>query len=94
VEDKSGVDLMTRFYKNLKEGQNKANALRQAKLDFINNADQLKSHPYFWAGYVVIGDDSPLFTKYKNYAFIVIGLFLISITAILVYFIRKRKKVG
>lgn len=92
VEDKSGVDLMTRFYQNLKTGQNKANALRQAKLDFINNADQLKSHPYFWAGYVVIGDDSPLFPKYKSYAFIVIGLLFISITALLIYYIRKKKR--
>ncbi|MFP4025796.1 MAG: CHAT domain-containing protein [Thiohalospira sp.] len=91
VEDKSGVDLMTSFYQNLKTGQNKANSLRQAKLDFINNADQLKSHPYFWAGYVVIGDDSPLFPKYKSYAFIVIGLLIISITTLLIFYIRKKK---
>lgn len=91
VEDKSGVDLMTIFYQNLKTGQNKTEALRQAKLDFLENADPLKAHPYFWAGYVVIGDDTPLFTNYKKYliaggVFIILGIFAYF------FFLRRRKK--
>lgn len=61
VEDNSGVELMTSFYKNLLDGKTKAEAIRQSKIDFIKNADQLKAHPYFWSGYVVIGNNSALF---------------------------------
>ncbi len=61
VEDNSGVELMTSFYENLLNGKTKAEAIRQSKIDFIKNADQLKAHPYFWSGYVVIGNNSALF---------------------------------
>jgi len=91
VEDKSGVDLMTRFYKNLKSGQNKTEALRQAKLDFLENADPLKAHPYFWAGYVVIGDDTPLFKNYKKYL-ITGGVFIITGIFAFFFFLQQRKK--
>ncbi|MEE4197107.1 MAG: CHAT domain-containing tetratricopeptide repeat protein [Bacteroidales bacterium] len=90
VEDKSGVDLMTRFYQNLKTGQNKAGALRQAKLDFIDHADPLKAHPYFWAGYVVIGDDTPLF--HKSTKFILAGVALLILGLSVILFFRRRKK--
>ncbi|MGM0551258.1 MAG: CHAT domain-containing protein [Bacteroidota bacterium] len=65
VEDKSGVSLMTYFYENLKSGMSKPQALQQAKLTFLNNADKLHAHPYFWSGYVSIGDIHPLYEK-KN----------------------------
>ncbi|NVO20054.1 MAG: CHAT domain-containing protein [Bacteroidetes bacterium] len=60
VEDNSGVDLMTSFYKYLAEGKAKNEALRLAKLDYLENSDQLKSHPHFWAAYMNIGDISPI----------------------------------
>ena len=70
VEDKSGAKLMTHFYTNLKDGIDKAKSLQQAKIEFLQNADQLKSHPYFWSGYVVIGNNNPLFKS--NYFYIAI----------------------
>jgi len=91
VEDKSGVDLMTRFYQNLKTGQNKAKALRQAKLDFIQHADPLKAHPYFWAGYVVIGDDTPLFKNAITH-WIIAGIVLTISILLILLFSRRRKK--
>jgi len=55
-------------------------ALQQAKLDFLVQANQLKSHPYFWASYVVIGDAAPISfgSDYKwEVAVIVIVLLLL-----------------
>jgi CHAT domain-containing protein len=60
VEDNSGVDLMTSFYKYLADGKAKNEALRLAKLDYLSSSDQLKSHPHFWAAYMNIGDISPV----------------------------------
>ncbi len=88
VEDKSGVKLMTKFYEKLLNGKSKSDALQESKIDFIQNADQLKSHPYFWSGYVVIGNNSALFNSHLKY-FIYLGIIVVLIiTGILV----KRRK--
>ncbi|MEL6926208.1 MAG: CHAT domain-containing protein [Bacteroidota bacterium] len=51
---------MKSFYSNLAEGMPKHKALRAAKLDYLNTADALMAHPYFWAGMVAVGDMAPL----------------------------------
>lgn len=51
---------MAAFYKNLADGASKDDALRQAKLDFLRNADNIKSDPFYWAGFVLIGDTEPV----------------------------------
>jgi CHAT domain-containing protein len=91
VEDKSGVKLMTNFYENLIKGKSKSEALRLSKIKFIENADQLRAHPYFWSGYVVIGNNSALFKpRAKIMALLsIIGLFLAGIAF---YFVLKHKK--
>jgi len=63
VEDISSANIMADFYRNLKEGQSKDIALRNSKLTYLNSADQLQSHPYFWAAYVQIGDNSPVISS-------------------------------
>jgi len=63
VEDQAGSVLVKEFYQNLSEGKDKLEALRQAKLKFLENADPLKAHPYFWASYVNIGDMTPIVEK-------------------------------
>ncbi|MDX2098585.1 MAG: CHAT domain-containing tetratricopeptide repeat protein [Leptolyngbyaceae cyanobacterium bins.59] len=52
VPDSPTADLMTRFYQNLKQGQDKATALRQAMLA------TKKDHPdpTAWAAFVLIGE--------------------------------------
>jgi len=80
VHDQTGAWLMERFYENLNNGMGKDVALQQAKLDFLVQANQLKSHPYFWASYVVIGDAAPISfgSDYKwEVAVIVIVLLLL-----------------
>jgi len=61
VEDLSGSSLMTGFYKFLAQSYPKDVALQKAKLAYLETADPLKSHPYFWSGYVAIGDTETLF---------------------------------
>lgn len=60
VNDQSTSELMTYFYTNLKDGMAKDEALRQAKLSYLENADPVKSHPYYWAGFVFSGNPEPL----------------------------------
>jgi CHAT domain-containing protein len=63
VSDKSSSDLMTSFYKYLKKGKSKQEAMRLSKIDYLEAADDLTSNPYFWSGFVVVGDNSPIYKK-------------------------------
>ncbi|MEF8844681.1 MAG: CHAT domain-containing protein, partial [Bacteroidales bacterium] len=61
VEDNSSIRLMEYFYEVLADGEHKDHALRKAKIKFLENSDPLHAHPYFWSGYILIGDKTPLY---------------------------------
>ena len=56
VNDAATAELMKAFYGNLKRGVGAAEALRLAKLGLANGAQRAWRHPYFWAGFVFVGD--------------------------------------
>jgi len=53
VDDQATSELMTTFYKRLREGMSKAAALRAAQAE--TRAKPKYSHPYYWAGFVLTG---------------------------------------
>ena len=67
IEDKSGAEIMISFYSYLLKGYRKDEALRQARLDFLDGADMLRAHPYFWGAYVCIGNPGEIFRSYRNF---------------------------
>lgn len=96
VEDQSSAEIVENFYKYLDDGMPKDEALRQAKLDLINQGDPLRSHPYYWAAYVTIGDYSPMtFIKpiWTNILFSLIGIAAI-FGIILTFRSRKQASTG
>lgn len=56
VNDAQTKNIMVDFYKNLKEGQAKDEALRQAKLQQLEKGLNVYAHPFYWAGFVGFGD--------------------------------------
>ncbi len=60
VADASTTEMTTLYYSYLNDGYSKNKALQQAKLDFINAQSPSKQHPFYWAGFVHLGDSSPL----------------------------------
>ncbi len=56
VNDIATATLMKEFYKNLRQGLAKDEALRQAKLELIRGRQQAWRHPYYWAAFVLVGD--------------------------------------
>jgi hypothetical protein len=34
-----------------------------AKIEYLESADDITSNPYFWSGFVVVGDSSPIYGK-------------------------------
>ena len=61
VPDQATQQIMKSFYHHLRTGLPKALALQKAKQDYIKNCqDPNLSLPFFWAGFVLTGDTSPL----------------------------------
>ena len=54
INDQTTAKLIPLFFEQLKAGQPKDKALQLAKKEFVkNNRD---AHPYYWAGYMIIGN--------------------------------------
>lgn len=60
VDDKATSLLMHSFFAFIKEGKGKDEALRAAKLDFIQKGKHKDVHPFFWASFVPIGNMDPI----------------------------------
>jgi CHAT domain-containing protein len=54
ILDKSTSQLMTEFYRQLKTGKRKDDALQQAQVKLLKNSPY--RHPYYWAPFVLVGD--------------------------------------
>ncbi|WP_334909555.1 CHAT domain-containing protein [Nostoc sp.] len=52
VEDSSTIDVMSEFYRQLKAGVNKAEALQRAQLAVFAK----DNNPYLWAPYILVGN--------------------------------------
>ncbi|MEM7036295.1 MAG: CHAT domain-containing tetratricopeptide repeat protein, partial [Bacteroidota bacterium] len=61
LEDQDAASIMTEFYKSLAKGQSVGDAFHKARLHYLENADNLRSHPYFWAPFVQIGRSDIVF---------------------------------
>jgi len=87
VADQSSSELMKSFYRYLKKGKSKQEAMRLAKIEYLKTSDDLTSNPYFWSGFVVVGDSSPIYGKSGMVYWIgLIALFI----GVLIYFQFKK----
>ncbi len=66
VNDQAGASIMEQFYLNLQAGNKKDDALRQAKLTYLQKADNLSSSPFYWGNYILIGDSREIELREKE----------------------------
>ncbi|WP_405607682.1 CHAT domain-containing protein [Polaribacter sp. Asnod1-A03] len=85
VPDVETSKIMISFYEELKKGKSKNEALQIAKLNYLKTTEyNALKHPYYWAGFVVSGDISPVKTS-KNYWWFALGF-----ASIIIVVFRKR----
>lgn len=62
VEDAAAAELVTHFYQELIAGASKPAALQTAQRALISagTPENGRAHPFFWAGFQLIGDDRPV----------------------------------
>lgn len=54
-------ELMVSFYNNLNKGYSKNEGLQKAQLQHLQStSDPLYHHPYFWSGFMTIGNTQPI----------------------------------
>ncbi|MEI6135562.1 MAG: CHAT domain-containing protein, partial [Desulfomonile sp.] len=53
VEESSSVDLVEGFFRHIKEGKNKLEALKLARDEIRKNG---YDHPFFWASFILVGE--------------------------------------
>lgn len=90
INDQSGSRLMELFYSNLADGLSKDRALQQAKLSWLSESNKLKSHPFFWAAYQMLGDTQPLKKGISNLVLAGVLMSLILLTTVFVIVTKRR----
>lgn len=93
VDDCSTADIMKYFYQELRKGKTKDAALAAAKKNYLATAHPSRSHPYYWAGFVLIGNAEALwsaeFTSFSSTPILLVVAVLLIIALIVV--MKKRQ---
>ena len=77
ASDKSTPEIMRLFYTNLQSGMNKDVALRQAKLSYLETSAGKARHPFYWGGFILIGDVESIESSWSTIYWIAGGIFLL-----------------
>jgi CHAT domain-containing protein len=92
VREKSNNEIIYEFYRLLRRGKTKDEALRMAKLKYISGiskANHASAHPYFWAPLVIIGDTAPLSNNRINEISVAVLAGLLVLT---IFFLWKKRR--
>jgi len=96
VSDETSLRIIDGFYTELEKQQTKSYSLSESKRNYVKQAKGMWAHPFFWAGYISIGDDKPIVTQAKErvpYSF-VFGALMFLVLAGSGFWLYKRKKAG
>jgi len=89
VNDETSAGIIISFYHYLSKGMRKNEALRKAKLDYLEGSVPALSDPYYWAAYEVLGDNSPV--KGKNTGMIIMIIAAALLAAGGIFYLRRRR---
>ena len=73
VSDFQASEILQDFYKNLNNNQSKAEALENAKRNYVKTASGIRSHPFYWASFILSGNEIPLQAKNPFITFLLVS---------------------
>jgi CHAT domain-containing protein len=89
VNDQASTVLMDDFYHQLLEGETIDEALRKAKLAYLESADELSADPKIWAPLVAYGSLDQVFKKERSEIYW-IAFATIAMISLLIFLFRRR----
>ena len=89
VNDQTATALMDNFYQHLLDGESIDEALRQAKLNYLNQSDELTSDPKIWAPLIAYGNLDSVFQEDRSVMLSIVAL-VVLIILLLSFKIYKR----
>ena len=93
VPDKQTTEIMISFYEHLGNGEAKDEALHNAKLDYLKStSDPNLQHPYYWAGFVISGDTTPMRISTPAKGYVAWGALILGTLALGFFYFRRKKK--
>ena len=94
VNEGSSLTIFNTFYQNIKAKKSISNSLRIAKLDYLYNDEiaEEKKQPYYWASFILLGEDSVLGLETVSNNLIYFYLILAIILLILFWIFNKYLK--
>ncbi len=94
ASDRSSRDILVHFYRFLEEGKSKDEALRLAKLRYLEEAPPTFSYPFYWSHFVLIGDPGPLSGAGFRKPGTLLPASLLVLAGLLVAIWARRRKAG
>lgn len=92
VNDQVTSALMVDMYNGFVNNDEPINeSLRRAKLEYLSNSDAYSGHPYYWAAFLQLGENTVLNPKREEGHYLFLLLIPIILLPILL-FLRKRKR--
>jgi CHAT domain-containing protein len=90
VNDKPAAEFMIRLYGNLWSGQRVDEALREAKLAFLNQTSA--AHPAYWSAFVVYGEGGLQLPRVVRWSWIVLTASVLAGAAAILSARRRRRR--
>ena len=82
IRDQAATEIAVRFYESLNAGKNKAEALRDAQISYLNHYN---SDPYLWGSFVLYGNIDPVISSNDLYQPAII-LILVLLSSLIILF--------
>ena len=91
VNDQASIEMMNDFYASLLAGATIDDALRQAKLNYLETADEITADPFIWAPMVAYGSLDEVFqNKSSRTTWSIVGIGGLLFVVLLLYLSRKK----
>lgn len=95
VSDNTSVEIIDGFYRGLEKNQTKSHSLSESRRTYIKTAQATLNHPFYWAGYIIIGNDAPIAIAQRKYGYLVfLFLAVIVLSVVFISYKKSREKTG
>jgi len=90
VPDQSTKSVMLNLYNYLLDEMPKGQSLNEAKLQYINSVeDPLYAHPYYWAGFILMGDNNPIISPDRPLSKIYLFTGILVLVLLVIFLYKK-----